>query len=76
MSRLRVMRMSAEELERRQKEGTMYADLVPIGKWIDPKPHLVSPYAKRYKCDQCGEWAYRTDFCPNCGSDMREGDAE
>lgn len=75
MSRLRVVRMTEEELARRCAEGTMYADFVPIGRWIDTKPHLKSPMAKQYRCDQCGYWAVKSNFCPNCGADMREGDA-
>lgn len=28
-------------------------------------------------CDNCGKFAMMEyDFCPNCGADMREGDAE
>lgn len=30
-----------------------------------------------YICDQCGKFAMmKTDFCPNCGADMREGGQE
>lgn len=71
-TRMRVAKIPKEELERRCADGSMYADFVPIGKWIDTKPHLNSPMAKQYKCDQCGYWALKSNFCPFCGADMRE----
>ena len=27
------------------------------------------------KCSECGEYAPYWSFCPNCGADMREGEA-
>lgn len=48
------------------------------GHWIyDSEAYaLGNPYG-HYDCDQCGESVPRkTNFCPNCGADMRqEGDA-
>ena len=47
------------------------------GKWVIDGHHI--------KCNQCGESMCNTDregdaiprnFCPNCGSDMREGDQD
>ncbi len=74
MSRLRIMQMTAEELERRQKDGTLYADLVPIGKWE------TTAFSDRYICSECKHdlvTQYKPyDFCPWCGADMREGDVE
>ena len=58
------------------------------GKWIrhntyhgDNTSGYVDP---DWRCSECGEQALvnefcmydLTDFCPNCGTDMREGDAK
>ena len=41
------------------------------GKWIYD-PELYPHGNGRYDCDQCGESVQeRTNFCPNCGADMR-----
>ena len=49
------------------------------GKWIEHEwaekrgEILIS----NYECTVCGEWVREnSDFCPNCGADMREGDAK
>ena len=48
-------------------------DAVPVvrGKW-----RLYSPLTDTYECDKCGyqviDESFRTNFCPNCGADMRE----
>ena len=50
------------------------ADVRPVvrGKW-----RLYSPLTDTYECDKCGyqviDESFRTNFCPNCGADMREG---
>jgi hypothetical protein len=35
-----------------------------------------SPFTDTYECSNCGEQVidqqFRTNFCPNCGADMRE----
>ena len=32
-----------------------------------------NPYG-HFECDLCGDgYGYKTDFCPSCGADMREG---
>ena len=49
------------------------ADVRPVvrGKW-----RLYSPLTDTYECDKCGyqviDESFRTNFCPNCGADMRE----
>ena len=49
------------------------ADVWPVvrGKW-----RLYSPLTDTYECDKCGyqvvDESFRTNFCPNCGADMRE----
>ena len=48
------------------------------GKWIygEESKIIGNPYG-HYRCDQCNEIVgFETNFCPNCGADMREGDAE
>lgn len=44
------------------------------GKWIDKSGGIEGAW--NY-CSVCGEQAIDLyDFCPNCGADMREGEAE
>ena len=39
------------------------------GKWVDCKGG--------WKCTACDKWAsFTSDFCPNCGADMREREGE
>ena len=69
-TRMRVAKIPKEELERRCADGSMYADFVPIGKWIE---RIYNEDRLGYECDQCGELSYNaTSFCPFCGADMRE----
>jgi len=78
-TRMRVAKINKEELERRCADGSMYADFVPIGHWIDR-------FGGEYRCSECGAKISEEDitdtpiksfnFCPFCGADMREGDAE
>lgn len=46
------------------------------GEWI--KEYLVEDLGiMLYVCDKCAEpTVKKTNFCPNCGADMRGGDAE
>ena len=42
------------------------------GKWIDETFKPWGLVHHPYKCDQCGEHSEAdSDFCPNCGADMR-----
>ena len=44
------------------------------GKWEMDNPHSE---IYRYACSEChAHHRARYDFCPSCGADMREGDAE
>jgi rubrerythrin len=49
------------------------ADVRPVvrGEW---RPY--SPLTDTYECDKCGyqviDESFRTNYCPNCGADMRE----
>ena len=50
------------------------ADVKPVvrGKWLD----MESDHSFQ-KCSECGELSCcRSNFCPDCGADMREGNNE
>ena len=49
----------------------------PKGEWIYiDEPIIGNPYG-RYKCSKCDlEEPFTSDFCPNCGADMRGKDDE
>lgn len=51
------------------------------GEWIKPiyRGDVLSYGKAYYECDQCHKVAFfgnEMNFCPNCGADMRGGDAE
>jgi len=56
----------------------------PHGEWIDEPIYKQTMDVKTWdgytycsECKQMHEYGYRSNFCPNCGADMRkEGDAE
>ena len=50
------------------------------GEWYKPTGMMPPEYAGAYRCSECDELAMRdwkthkqtlTNFCPNCGADMR-----
>lgn len=41
------------------------------GEWVPEEKMYRSPLALNYRCSQCGETSRKTNFCPNCGCDMR-----
>ena len=41
------------------------------GEWVPEEKIYRSPLALNYRCSQCGETNRKTNFCPNCGFDMR-----
>jgi hypothetical protein len=43
------------------------------GKWIKLYRGTI---AEGLHCSVCGKHGYRSDFCPNCGADMRGGEDE
>lgn len=55
------------------------ADVQPVkhGRWIwDSSPEFGNPYGS-YVCSECDErQAYRENYCPKCGADMREEEGE
>lgn len=42
------------------------------GEWIAEKEMFRTPFALNYHCSKCGEPNNQTNFCPNCGADMRK----
>lgn len=45
----------------------------PHGEWIDRSDggRVKNPFWTAYACSKCGWKAEITNYCPNCGSDMR-----
>ena len=44
------------------------------GEWIFVDNESVS---ELWSCSGCGQWSFgRTNYCPNCGADMRGEDSE
>ena len=41
------------------------------GKWTDRNEAMFAPFWERYKCSECGERSENSNYCPNCGADMR-----
>ena len=62
------------------------ADVRPVvkGKWVRGNESRTSPIKDSYICSVCGEKTLsgfcgnpaKTDFCPNCGADMRESNLD
>ena len=52
------------------------------GEWIEKKPmnfgKCINGLGSIFKCSVCGEeiLCCTTNYCPNCGADMRGGDAK
>lgn len=44
-----------------------------FGEWIDRSDggRIRYPFWERYECSKCGAKSEDTNFCPNCGADMR-----
>jgi len=87
--RMRMYKMTPEEMNARIKEGSAYLDVVVKGHWINGYvKHLTTGEERDAReCSECGNRYFRYDnspdttgmvpnFCPNCGADLREGDAE
>jgi hypothetical protein len=61
-------------------------DAVPVvrGKWIRGNENRTCPIKDSYTCSVCGEKTLsgfcgnpaKTNFCPNCGADMRESNLD
>ena len=54
------------------KEINKWVLVEPVrGEWVPEEKIYRSPLALNYRCSQCGETSRKTNFCPNCGCDMR-----
>ena len=69
MSRLRIVSMSKDELERREKDGSAYLDIMVRGHW---EREVDFGNVAHWYCSECHKEGKGTDFCPFCGADMRE----
>lgn len=38
------------------------------GRWVRSHTGTIG---EGFYCSRCGKFGYKTDFCPNCGADMR-----
>lgn len=74
-------RASAKKLRKQilKLGASMCADAVPqttldtnrqYGKWV--LSH-IGTIAEGFYCSRCGKHGYQTDFCPNCGAEMKKG---
>lgn len=47
----------------------------PKGEWINREAisNTIFPFWERYECNQCHKFNGYSNFCPNCGADMRGG---
>lgn len=54
----------------------LYEQKRPNGEWIDRSDggRIKYPFWERYECSKCGAKSENTNFCSNCGADMREGE--
>lgn len=45
----------------------------PQGEWINREAvsNTTFPFWERYECNQCHKFNGYSNFCPNCGADMR-----
>lgn len=69
-------RKSMERVEKALDEFIEVKQMPPIqpkrGKWIDLRGN-EEWYAREYECSECGGTMLgESNFCPNCGADMRE----
>lgn len=74
-------RASAKKLRKQilKLGASMSADAVPqttldtnrqYGEWV--LSH-IGTIAEGFYCSRCGKHGYQTDFCPNCGAEMKKG---
>lgn len=60
-----------------KKPGDKMDDVRPVvrGTWTEKIDNDEDPiFRRKYECSACGKWnTYgKSDFCPNCGADMRQ----
>lgn len=52
-------------------------DAVPVvhGRWEKREAVVFDDELVGYRCSECNTtWDAETNYCPNCGADMRDGD--
>lgn len=54
-----------------KQEPTIEAEPVVHGEWVPHNRMTRSPLVVNYACSECGKDGHKTNFCPNCGADMR-----
>ena len=52
--------------------------LSPKGEWINREAvsNTIFPFWERYECNQCHKFNGYSNFCPNCGADMRTKESD
>lgn len=53
------------------------ADVVPVvhGRWVMKETMIRSLFAKNAYCSEClEETGYASNYCPNCGAHMKDGE--
>ena len=50
----------------------------PQGEWINREAvsNTIFPFWERYECNQCHKFNGYSNFCPNCGADMRTKESD
>lgn len=71
------LREIVKEAVERFKEEYEIADR-PQGEWWEERQSEDWISIRRWYCSECGEWQTygMTNYCPNCGADMREREGE
>ncbi len=64
----------AEEIKERAKPDFLKLCAEDVAEWIDRSDggRIRYKFCERYECSKCGAKSENTNFCPNCGADMRE----
>ena len=60
-----------EELDIEPYNNVSTIEERPTGEWITRNGDIVFPFWERYECSVCHEYNGCSNFCPNCGADMR-----
>lgn len=79
----RIIQTDKNTMEYQTKKPTEFPAIEPKrekGKWYKPTGMMPPEHFGRHRCSKCDEFAMHdwkhhkeqlTDFCPNCGADMR-----
>lgn len=68
----------AEEIKERAKPDFLKLCAEDVAEWIDRSDggRIRYQFCERYECSKCGAKSENTNFCPNCGADMRQKEGE